>query len=49
MEPTFAFTDSHWFNAVKRGYGFSTFSQHSCMVNSHWMERADEKGMNDIF
>ena len=43
---TFAFTDSHWFNAVEAEvYGFSTFFTAIVVwLILHWMERADEKG-----
>ena len=43
---TFAFTDSHWFNAVEAEvYGFSTFFTAIVVwLILHWMERADEEG-----
>ena len=43
---TFAFTDSHWFNAVEAEvYGFSTFFTAIVVwLILHWQERADEKG-----
>jgi len=43
---TFAFTDSHWFNAVEAEvYGFSTFFTAIVVwLILHWAERADEKG-----
>jgi|TARA_Y100000310_G_scaffold330085_2_gene401110 hypothetical protein len=43
---TFAFTDSHWFNAVEAEvYGFSTFFTAIVVwLIFHWAERADEKG-----
>ncbi|MEC7871706.1 MAG: DUF2723 domain-containing protein, partial [Candidatus Neomarinimicrobiota bacterium] len=43
---TFAFTDSHWFNAVEAEvYGFSTFFTAIVVwLILHWSERADEKG-----
>ena len=42
---TFAFTDSHWFNAVEAEvYGFSTFFTAIVVwLILHWMERADEE------
>ncbi len=43
---TFAFTDSHWFNAVEAEvYGFSTFFTAIVVwLILHWAERADDKG-----
>lgn len=43
---TFAFTDSHWFNAVEAEvYGMSTFFTAIVVwLILHWSERADEKG-----
>ena len=43
---TFAFTDSHWFNAVEAEvYGFSTFFTAIVVwLILHWAERANEKG-----
>jgi len=43
---TFAYTDSHWFNAVEAEvYGFSTFFTAIVVwLILHWQERADEKG-----
>ena len=43
---TFAFTDSHWFNAVEAEvYGFSTFFTAIVVwLILHWSEKADEKG-----
>jgi len=42
----FAFTDSHWFNAVEAEvYAFSTFFTAIVVwLILHWSERADEKG-----
>jgi len=43
---TFAFTDSHWFNAVEAEvYAFSTFFTAIVVwLILHWSEKADEKG-----
>ena len=43
---TFAFTDSHWFNAVEAEvYGFATFFTAIVVwLILHWAERASEKG-----
>ena len=43
---TFAFTDSHWFNAVEAEvYGFSTFFTAVVVwLILHWSEKADDKG-----
>ena len=43
---TFAFTDSHWFNAVEAEvYGFATFFTAIVVwLILHWAERANEKG-----
>ena len=48
---TFAFTDSHWFNAVEAEvYAFSTFFTAIVVwLILLWNEKADQKVTRDIF